>query len=66
MKTEIIVIKAEKVSGGWILKASNGDLPDEGYIHKTRKHAYDDCDLMYHGDTWYGKKISSGYRIVIT
>jgi hypothetical protein len=61
-----MIIRAERVEGGWRMVDSDGNYPQEGKIHQTRQSVYRDCEAMYPANsTWQGRKIGSGYRIVI-
>lgn len=61
-----MVIKAQKNQNGkWIMIADNGELPQEGREHDSKSSVYADCDAMYNNATWQGKKVKSGYKIVI-
>jgi hypothetical protein len=63
MKT--LIVRAIKVDGGYTLEADNGNRPTEGRVVATKRKAYEECEAMYNNDTWQGKKIASGYRIII-
>lgn len=64
MKT--MIIKAERTKDGWRMIDSDGNYPQEGKIHTTRQSVYRDCAAMYPANsTWQGRKVSSGYRIII-
>ena len=60
-----MIIRAIKVDGGWTLEAENGERPTEGRVVSSPKEAYAECQSMYAGTTWQGRKIPSGYEIVI-
>ena len=61
-----LIIRAIKTGNSYQMVAGNGDLPQEGLLHKTVKSVYKDCAAMYpYNSTWQGKKIRGGYQIVI-
>jgi len=61
-----MIIRAERAEDGWRMVDSDGNYPQGGKIHQTRQSVYRDCAVMYPlNSTWQGRKISSGYRIVI-
>jgi len=67
MKTKRMTIKAVKNDDGqYQLVADNGELPQEGATHKTKKSAYADAERLWPSNSvWQGKRISGGYSIVI-
>ena len=58
-------ISAVLVEDGYIMRAANGELPQEGRVHTSRQSVYADCELMYNNSTWVGHKVHSGYQITI-
>lgn len=61
-----LIIRAVKTNGGYIAIADNDDMPYEGRLHPSAIDAYRDLALSYPANsTWAGKKISTGYEIVI-
>ena len=63
---QTMIIKAEQQdSGKYVMTSDNGELPQEGKEHNSTQSVYRDCDAMYRGATWQGRKVHSGYRIVI-
>ena len=66
MNKDTMIIKAIKVDRGWTLIDEEGNLAQEGLVHKTRKKAYEDAACLWPwNSTWSGCKVSSGYRIFI-
>lgn len=66
-KKMTLLIKAiPSKKGGYYLKAENGELPEEGYCHRTRAEAYKVASKLWPSNSsWHGKKVSGGYRIKI-
>jgi hypothetical protein len=63
---DTMIIMAERQDNGkYIMTADNGELPQEGNEHNSKQSVYKDCKAMYEGATWQGRKVHSGYRIVI-
>ena len=61
-----MLIKAVKTEKGYELIGSNGDKPQEGLAHKSRNSAYADAKILWPSNSvWNGRKVKSGYRIVI-
>jgi hypothetical protein len=60
-----LIVRAVKKDNGYTLQDDMGNYPTEGRVVSNRSKAYIDCDAMYNNDTWQGKKINSGYRIMI-
>jgi hypothetical protein len=50
---------------GWRMVADNGEYPQERRLHRTRESVYRDCEAMYGNQTWQGKRVHGGYRIVV-
>lgn len=69
MKRETAIIKAEKVENGYtMICITKGDIeyPTEGRVVSSRMRVYEDASAMYpFNSTWQGRKIHSGYRIVV-
>lgn len=64
MKT--MIIRAERQDNSkYIMVADNGELPQEGNEHDSPQSVYRDCEAMYKGATWQGRKVHAGYRIAI-
>jgi hypothetical protein len=49
-------------SFGWIIKASNGDLPEEGFSHATKKEAINALYKLYSDPVW-NLRIGGGFWI---
>lgn len=61
-----LIIRAQKNENGkYVMIGDNGDMPQEGLEHDNKQSVYDDCHRMYNGQTWQGKKMHSGYSIVV-
>ena len=60
-----MIIKAKKnTNGKWIMVDSNGNYPQEGLEHKSRRSVYKDASAMYSKNSvWQGVKVHTGYKI---
>jgi hypothetical protein len=69
VRKQLYLIKAVKRSRGYALIGEDGTNIGKtiGYnTFKTRAEAYDACRRMYPSNSvWKGKKVASGYQIVV-